>query len=874
MQIVNITDPANPTAVASITDGDTYTELYGARGIAIHTVGGNHYALVASYEDDGVQIIDITDPENPSAVAAITDGADYPGLGGAWGIATHTIGGSHYALVASQDDNGVQIIDITDPENPSAVAAITDGSTYTELDGASGIAIHTIGSSHYALVASQDDDGVQIIDITDPENPSAVAAITDGSTYTELDGAFSITTHTVGSSHYALVAAYNDDGVQIIDITTPASPSPVVAITDGEDYPELIDAISITTHSVGSSHYALVSSYGDSGVQIIDITNPDSPSPVADITDSAKFPVLFGAIGIATHTVGSSHYALVSSNTRDGVQIIDITDPENPFDPLSPYVELDVAGDRRAIYADSDNTDANLVFEYTVRDEDGTADLAYKATTSLKLGNSTLEDADNGADLSGATLPAPGAANSFSANKEISLNNNNTAPTVTAGDDDTVDEGDTVTLSGMATDADAADTLTYTWTQTTPATPAITITNSDALTATFTAPAVDSDTAFTFTLTVSDSTVTVTDTVTITVDDVPATTTNTAPTVSAGADDTVDEGDTVTLSGTATDADAADTLTYTWTQTTPATPAITITNSDALTATFTAPAVDSDTAFTFTLTVSDSTVTVTDTVTITVDDVPANTAPTVSAGADDTVDEGDTVTLSGTATDADAADTLTYTWTQTTPATPAITITNSDALTATFTAPDVDSDTAFTFTLTVSDSTVTVTDTVTITVDDVPATATNTAPTVSAGADDTVDEGDTVTLSGTATDCRRRRHPHLHLDPDNPGNPGHHHYQLGRAHRDLHRAGRRLRHRLHLHPHRLRQHRHRHRHRHHYRRSHHRDVRKRDFHHGERRLRRRGRHRRARHLHGTGKPGEVQHTGRGLGRRNQNLWRT
>ena len=46
-------------------------------------IGSNHYALVASFRDDGVQIINITDPASPSAVADITDSTatkptDYP----------------------------------------------------------------------------------------------------------------------------------------------------------------------------------------------------------------------------------------------------------------------------------------------------------------------------------------------------------------------------------------------------------------------------------------------------------------------------------------------------------------------------------------------------------------------------------------------------------------------------------------------------------------------------------------------------------------------------------------------------------------------------------------------------------------------------
>ena len=62
-------------------------------------------------------------------------------------------------------------------------------------------------------------DGVQIIDITDPYNPTPASAITDGvDGYTELHRAIHVTTVTIDSSTYALVAGKYDDGIQIIKI--------------------------------------------------------------------------------------------------------------------------------------------------------------------------------------------------------------------------------------------------------------------------------------------------------------------------------------------------------------------------------------------------------------------------------------------------------------------------------------------------------------------------------------------------------------------------------------------------------------------------------------------------------------------------------
>ena len=74
-----------------------------------------------------------------------------------------------------------------------------------------------IDDNTYSLVASYFDDGIQIIDITDPDSPTAVSAASDGENgFTELDGAYSVTTAVIGGSAYAIVTGFDDDGIQII----------------------------------------------------------------------------------------------------------------------------------------------------------------------------------------------------------------------------------------------------------------------------------------------------------------------------------------------------------------------------------------------------------------------------------------------------------------------------------------------------------------------------------------------------------------------------------------------------------------------------------------------------------------------------------
>src|SRR5210317_1531892 len=71
-------------------------------------------------------------------------------------------------------------------------------------------------------------------------------------------------------------------------------------------------------------------------------------------------------------------------------------------------------------------------------------------------------------------------------------------------------------------------------------------------------------------------------------------------------------------------------------------------------------------------------------------DPPANIAPVVNAGVDQTVEEGASVKLTGTATDSDGTVASTL-WTQVTG--PTVSLTDRSSLSPSFTAPEVDSDT-------------------------------------------------------------------------------------------------------------------------------------------------------------------------------------
>ena len=365
IQIVDITDPANPLPVSSFGDGDAFDKLDGAFDITTAKIGSGTYAIATAYHDNGVQIINITDPANPVPVASFVHGdtvtvngseRTFGKLKHPEGITTTTIGSDTYALVAAYQSDGVQIINITDPANPVPASSFGDGHTVTvngvrktfgELGGANGITTAKIGPDTYALVTAYDDDGVQIINITDPANPVPAASLDNGKTVAgktidQLGGAFGIDTIAVGSDMYALVASMDGNGVQIIDITDPTHPVPAASVGrgdsfDGKTFDELTVPRGITTAIINANAYALVASFLSDGIQIIDLgATPDvfAPPPYdsfvttwqtisADemitipVSDAAgTYTVHWGDGNITTHAGDATHtYATAGNHT-------------------------------------------------------------------------------------------------------------------------------------------------------------------------------------------------------------------------------------------------------------------------------------------------------------------------------------------------------------------------------------------------------------------------------------------------------------------------------------------------------------------------------------------------------------------------------
>ncbi len=312
----------------------------------------------------------------------------------------------------------------------------------------------------------------------------------------------------------------------------------------------------------------------------------------------------------------------------------------------------------------------------------------------------------------------------------------NQPPTAQQGADQSRTAGDTVTLDGSASSDPEGQPLSHRWALSAkPAGSVATLANADAATATFLA---DLPGQYVAALTVSDGQLSSPPkAVTITV-----ARPNAVPSAHAGATQQVLIGARVTLDGSTSSDPDGDSLSYAWTLASrPPGSAATLSDSAAPRPGF---SVDVTGTYVATLVVSDG-VAHSAAASVTITATPGNAAPVASAGPNQNVLSGSSVTLDGSASSDANGDALSYAWALT--ARPA----GSSAALSGATSPHpgffADLPGTYTATLVVSDGpSSSAAASVTIT-----ATVGNAAPVANAGRAQSVLSGSVVALDGSAS---------------------------------------------------------------------------------------------------------------------------
>ena len=330
-------------------DGFSQTYRQGQEPVSVR-VAGSHAFLgnaifypfgsigsLPGWEADGLNVIDISDPEGPRIVARWSTG----GALDAAGILMYDL------------REGLTITDISDPANP---IEILPGSEYdlasgpiavsgdlVFIAGLDGLTIHNVSDPEHPfevgrlttqwlptrlvvegdnLFVGEQGGGVRIFNVSSPADPHEVGAWESASGIRDL----------VVSDGFAYLAC-GLEGVQVVDVSDPAEPTEL-EIFDGVD-----EAWGLSI-SGSLATFAL----GENGVGVFDISNPLQPEmltvfgsagPVWDVALSDQTAYL--AVGLAGESVPPFRREIeslseISFRGLGGFQVVDLSNPVQPVE--------------------------------------------------------------------------------------------------------------------------------------------------------------------------------------------------------------------------------------------------------------------------------------------------------------------------------------------------------------------------------------------------------------------------------------------------------------------------------------------------------------------------------------------------------------
>lgn len=215
--------PANPSPPAYTLLGTL--DGYGDGSIAPVTASGP--TLVAAM-GNGLSIIDVSDPHQPSVLGRIDQYGTDPNSPDTFvqiavngnTLAAAVVPGCSGFCSFDPDGGEIRIHDISDPTNPARIATLSEGASDLLIDGRYLYALRHQFSFGTAFSAGR----LDVIDLTDPANPTPVGQV-----------AVSVAARLQKSGDRVYIAGSDVDGsgrfLDVVDVSDPSAP--VVLATNG-----------------------------------------------------------------------------------------------------------------------------------------------------------------------------------------------------------------------------------------------------------------------------------------------------------------------------------------------------------------------------------------------------------------------------------------------------------------------------------------------------------------------------------------------------------------------------------------------------------------------------------------------------------------
>ena len=244
------------------------------------------YAFVGDLGGRKIIVADISVPASPVVISSVTVPTPY-----------QIVIKNNLAFIAGRE-NGITILDITDPFNPTIL------SRYDTLEFSCKVDI-----SDNVLFTTNRQAGLEIVDITDPSNPQFLCKL-------DFEGEWQ---GVILQENFLYVTQWGDSRVIVFDVSDPVFPIeltrvPLSAYGQGLDVRG--NLLCAATGEGGPT--------GINGMDIYDISIPSSPVHLSTV-ELYPYSVPFDIWSV----VISGNYAFVTDGNY-GAYVIDISDPANP----------------------------------------------------------------------------------------------------------------------------------------------------------------------------------------------------------------------------------------------------------------------------------------------------------------------------------------------------------------------------------------------------------------------------------------------------------------------------------------------------------------------------------------------------------------
>ncbi|MEO6777389.1 MAG: hypothetical protein ABI467_30960 [Kofleriaceae bacterium] len=284
LHIIDTTDPTNPTQLGLY----RRAHLGYSNDVKLVDANAKRYAVIADY---GVDVVDVSNPANPTLVATIPEDAHTDAI--------EARDGKVYAYFGTYDGT-CPIYDLTDPEHPAKLGQFA----------VNGMLVHDLSIEHGIAYLNAWDQGFVVVDFTNPAAPVRLGAWSNTPTRTS----HSNWTTTIDGRHIALHGEESYGAkLDLVDVD-PAAPGFMQSFATWQTRPW------VSIHNLMAFGTKAYFTYYQDGVRVLDLSDPTRPTqigyfntwdPQADYTSSDFFE---GAVGIDVDR--ARHLVFVADSPR------------------------------------------------------------------------------------------------------------------------------------------------------------------------------------------------------------------------------------------------------------------------------------------------------------------------------------------------------------------------------------------------------------------------------------------------------------------------------------------------------------------------------------------------------------------------------